>query len=543
MQNTFYHIPEPYNEPVLNYQSGSEERGLMKAELKRQYDRRVDIPLIIGGKEIRTGDTRTVVCPHEHGHILADYHLAGPKEAAMAIESALSARQFWSDLKWPDRAAIFLKMADLITTKYRYVLNAATMLGQSKNVHQAEIESACEMADFLRFNVKQADSIYRDQPLSAPGIWNRMEYRPLEGFVFAVSPFNFTAIAGNLATAPALMGNTVVWKPSSHSVLSNYYLMQLFEEAGLPSGVINFIPGSGREIGKTVLGDERLAGLHFTGSTQTFQQMWQQIAGNIGQYKNYPRIVGETGGKGYVFMHASAGVEQTAAAIVRAGFEYQGQKCSAASRVYVPRSAWGALKDTLLDMVGKIRVGHVMNFTNFVNAVIDEQAYEKIMGYIHKVNTSKEANIITGGNGDKTEGYYIKPTIVETSDPEFITMQEEIFGPVVTVYVYADEDYESTLELCDRTSPYGLTGAVFARDRGAVSLAEKVLTNSAGNFYINDKPSGAVVGQQPFGGSRASGTNDKAGSYLNLTRWMTTRSIKENFSPPSDFRYAFMDEA
>jgi 1-pyrroline-5-carboxylate dehydrogenase len=370
-----------------------------------------------------------------------------------------------------------------------------------------------------------------------------MEYRPLEGFVFAVSPFNFTAIAGNLATAPALMGNTVVWKPSSQSVLSNYYLMQLFEEAGLPSGVINFIPGSGREIGKTVLGDERLAGLHFTGSTQTFQHMWQQIAGNIGQYKNYPRIVGETGGKGYVFMHASAGVEQTAAAIVRAGFEYQGQKCSAASRVYVPRSAWGALKDTLLDMVGKIRVGHVMNFTNFVNAVIDEQAYEKIMGYIHKVNTSKEANIITGGNGDKTEGYYIKPTIVETSDPEFITMQEEIFGPVVTVYVYADEDYESALELCDRTSPYGLTGAVFARDRGAVSLAEKVLTNSAGNFYINDKPSGAVVGQQPFGGSRASGTNDKAGSYLNLTRWMTTRSIKENFSPPSDFRYAFMDEA
>ena len=543
VHNTFYHIPEPYNEPVLDYAAGSVERKRMKAELKRQYAQKIEIPLIVGGKRVKTGNIGRVVCPHDHGHVLAEYHLAGPDEAAMAIESALEAKRLWNGFEWTQRAAVFLKMADLLTTKYRFVMNAATMLGQSKTVHQAEIEAVCEMADFLRFNVKHAERIYIDQPLSERGIWNRLEYRPLEGFVFAVSPFNFTAIAGNLATAPALMGNAVVWKPSSLSVLSNYYLMQILEDAGLPGGVINFIPGSGVDIGKTVLADNRLAGLHFTGATTTFQHMWRTIAGNIGQYRNYPRIVGETGGKGFLVMHASAGIAETAAAIVRAGFEYQGQKCSACSRVYVPRSAWPALKDALMTMIKEIRMGDVIDFSNFVNAVIDERAYDNIMGYISTVRSSGEARIVAGGIGEKSEGYYIRPTIVETSDPEFVTMREEIFGPVVTVYVYDDDAYADTLELCDRTSPYGLTGSVFAKDREAVALAEKVLTHSAGNFYINDKPSGAVVGQQPFGGSRASGTNDKAGSYLNLIRWMTTRSIKENFSPPSDFRYTFMNKA
>jgi 1-pyrroline-5-carboxylate dehydrogenase len=514
----------------------------LKDELRRQYDQEIEIPLVIGGQAITTGKTGKITCPHDRGHVLAVYHRAGKKEAKLAIEAAMASRQRWVDLDWSQRAAVFLKMADLISTKYRYVLNAATMLGQSKTAFQAEIESACEMADFLRFNVKQAEDIHTIQPISTRRVWNRLAYRPLEGFVFAVTPFNFTAIAGNLATAPAVMGNTVVWKPSSRSLLSNYYLMQLFMEAGLPEGVINFIPGSGSDIGSTVLADQRLAGLNFTGSTGTFQSLWLEIARNITHYRNYPRIVGETGGKGYVFMHASGGVAETAAAIVRAGFEYQGQKCSACSRVYVPQSQWQDLKTALLSMISQIKVGSVMDFSNFMNAVIDERAFENIMGYIRQAASSESTEIIAGGNGDKSSGYYIDPTLVVTSDPKFVTMQEEIFGPVVTVYVYDDHAYADTLDLCDQTSPYGLTGSIFARDRAAIRLAEKKLSHTAGNFYINDKPSGAVVGQQPFGGSRASGTNDKAGSHLNLIRWTSPRTIKENFSPPRDFRYAFMDE-
>lgn len=543
MGNTFYKMPEPYNEPIVDYFPGSKERGRLKAELERQYNGEIEIPLIIGGQDIRTGNTGEVVCSHEHGHVLAVYHKAGEREAGLAIEAAMESRKTWISLDWSQRAAIFLKMADLISTKYRYILNAATMLGQSKTAYQAEIEAACEMADFLRFNVRQAEEIYANQPMSAPGVWNRLEYRPLEGFVFAVTPFNFTAIAGNSAIAPAVMGNTVVWKPSSRSLLSNYYLMGLFKEAGLPEGVINFIPGSGSVIGNTVLADHRLGGLNFTGSTSTFQSMWLRISQHIRHYRSYPRIVGETGGKGYVFMHASAEVAETATAIVRSGYEYQGQKCSACTRVYAPRSRWQELETTLLSMLKKIKVGDVKDFTNFMNAVIDERAFNKIMSYIAKANDSTSTKIIAGGRGDKSRGYYIDPTLIVTKDPGFITMEEEIFGPVVTVYIYDDLAYESTLELCDQTSPYGLTGSIFAKDRGAMAIAEKKLSDTAGNFYINDKPSGAVVGQQPFGGSRASGTNDKAGSHLNLVRWTTPRTIKENFSPPTDFRYAFMDEA
>ena len=543
MNNTYASIPRPYNEPVKEYLPGSHEKRLLKAELERQYTQEIEIPLIIGDREIYTGRTAKVVCPHEHRHVLAVYHQAGAKEVSMAINAALQAKQAWSDMNWSHRASIFMKMADLISTRYRYILNAATMLGQSKSVYQAEIEAACELADFLRFNVHFANEIYSNQPESTPGTRNRMAYRPLEGFIAAITPFNFTAIAGNLTTAPTLMGNTLVWKPSSSSVLSNYYLMQLFAEAGLPGGVINFIPGPGTAIAETVLTDPNLAGVHFTGATKTFQSMWLKTAQHIGRYKNYPRLVGETGGKGYLFMHHSADIEETATAIVRAGYEYQGQKCSACSRVYVPRSKWSELKSTLLSMIQTIKRGDVRDFSNFMNAVIDQTSYDNIMGYIEKAGSTDQARILFGGHGDDRNGYFIEPTLIETRDPHFVTMQEEIFGPVVTVFVYEDDQYQATLDLCDKTSPYGLTGAVFAKERKAIALAEKILYNSAGNFYINDKPTGAVVGQQPFGGSRASGTNDKAGSYLNLIRWVSAQTVKENFAPPRDYQYPFMKVA
>ncbi len=459
----------------------------------------------------------------------------------MAIEAALEIKRDWENLPWIERASIALKAAELISTKYRYILNGATMLNQSKNVQQAEIDSTCELADFLRFNAHYMSQIYQSQPLSSSGTLNRMEYRPLEGFVFAVTPFNFTAIAGNLPTAPAIMGNTVLWKPASNAVFSGYHLMKLFQEAGFPDGVINFIPGSGAAIGDIVLGDENLAGVHFTGSTDVFQRMWKTIGACIPKYKSYPRIVGETGGKDFIFAHESADVEPLITALVRGAFEYQGQKCSAASRAYIPKSLWASVKEKLAVVLGDVKTGDPRDFSNFVNALIDEKAFDNAMSYLKKVEASKDAEIIFGGHGDKSKGYFLSPTVIEVRKPGFVTMLEEIFAPILSVYVYDDNRYEETLELCNKTSPYGLTGAVFATDRKAVVLASEILRHAAGNFYINDKPTGAVVGQQPFGGARASGTNDKAGSWLNLLRWTSVRTIKENLCPPKDFRYPFMD--
>ncbi len=543
MTNAIFNLPDFNNEPVQTYAPGSRERALLKAELDRQYGQELDIPLIIGGKEIRTGKLQKVVCPHEHGHVLARYHEAGEAEIKLAIEAALSAKHDWEALPWEDRAAIFHKMASLISSKYRYILNAATMLNQSKNAYQAEIDSTCETADFFRYNAKFMEQIYRNQPSSNSHTWNRVHYRALEGFVFAVTPFNFTAIGANLATAPAIMGNTVVWKPASTSILSNYYLMQLYKEAGLPDGVINFVPSRGSVIGKVVLEHESLAGLHFTGSTGTFNSMWKTIADNVGKYRIYPRLVGETGGKDYIFVHNSAELPQAATAIIRAAFEYQGQKCSACSRVYAPASRWPELKALLLDLLSQIRMGDVRDFRNFMNAVIDENSFDNTMRYIEQARASEKAEIISGGKGDKSVGYFIEPTVIVTTDPHFITMEEEIFAPVLTVYVYEDEKLEETLQTLDQTSPYALTGAVFARDRYVINHLTEALANTAGNFYINDKCTGAMVGHQPFGGARASGTNDKAGSFLNLIRWTSPRTIKECFAPPMGVQYPFMGEA
>jgi 1-pyrroline-5-carboxylate dehydrogenase len=478
--------------------------------------------------------------PHDHRHVLARYHRAGEQESRLAVEAALAAHHQWETMAWIERVSIARRAAELIHNRYRYILNAATMLNQSKSVHQAEIDAACEVADFLRFNAFYLSGIYAEQPCSAPGILNRMEYRALEGFVFAVSPFNFTSIAANLPTAPALMGNTVVWKPASTAVLSGYYLMRLFQEAGFPDGVINFIPGSGAAVGDRVLAEPMLAGVHFTGSTAVFRGIWRTIGQNIDTYRSYPRVVGETGGKDFVFMHASADVQETAVGLVRGAFEYQGQKCSAASRAYIPRSHWPELKAALGDMIGQIKMGSPRDFENFMNAVIDEAAFDKIMGYIAGAKESPAARVVFGGSGDKREGYFIEPTVIVTTDPHFVTMEEEIFGPVLTVFVYEDKEYEQTLHLCSDTSPYALTGAVFAHDRQAIITASRILSYAAGNFYINDKPTGAVVGQQPFGGARASGTNDKAGSHLNLHRWAIPRTIKENLAPPRDFKYPYM---
>lgn len=542
MNNSIFNFPEPGNERICDYLKGSPERIALDAELKRQASIEVEIPLIIGGKEIRTGDTGKVVMPHNHGHVLATYHKASAKEVNMAIESAVEAHKTWSNLPWTTRGAIILKVAELISTKYRALVSAATMLGQSKNFYQSEIDSVCELIDFLKFNAHFAGNIYEMQPKSAPNQLNRMEFRALEGFVFAISPFNFTAIAGNLNLAPVMMGNTTVWKPATTSLLSNYYIMKIFMEAGVPAGVINFVPGSGQVIGNEVLNSPDLAGIHFTGSNSTFNYLWQGVAKNLNKYKSYPRLVGETGGKDFIFVHPTADVSNVAINAVRGAFEFQGQKCSAASRMYVPKSLWPAIREQMEEMVSQIKVGDVTDPNNFVNAVIDESAFDLIASYIDHAKNSNDAEIIMGGGYDKSKGYFVDPTVILTTNPHFKSMQEEIFGPVLTVYVYEDKDLEQALELCESTSPYGLTGAIFGQDREEMERLTQKLRYSAGNFYINDKPTGAVVGMQPFGGSRASGTNDKAGGEFNLTRWVSPRTIKETFVAPTDFRYPYMNE-
>jgi len=544
MANAIFNITVPQNEPVKSYAPGTPERSALKTKLDEMQKQEIEIPIIIGGKEIRTGDTEKCVMPHNHKHVLAKYHKAGTKEVQMAITSAMDAHKIWSRMEWPDRAAVLLKAADLLgLTEWRYILNAATMLGQSKNPFQAEIDAAAELADFFRFNVYYAMKIYQEQPLHSPfGMWNRMEYRPLEGFIFAVAPFNFTSIAGNLPTAPALMGNVALMKPASSAVYSGYWIIKLLEAAGMPAGVINFIPGSGSKVGHPVLDSEYFGGIHFTGSTPTFQSLWKTAANNLPKYKAYPRLVGETGGKDFIFAHESADLKALGVALIRGAFEYQGQKCSAPSRAYIPKSIWSQLKDYMISELKTVKMGDPTDFTNFFNAVIDKNAFTTITNYIKYAKSSSEAEIIYGGNFDDSVGYFIEPTVIVTTNPKFKTMEEEIFGPVLTIYVYDDNKYEETLHVCDQTSPYSLTGAIFAQDRKAIELADKILTNAAGNFYINDKPTGAVVGQQPFGGARASGTNDKAGSYLNLLRWVSARTIKENFIPPKDYRYLFMSE-
>jgi 1-pyrroline-5-carboxylate dehydrogenase len=542
MNNAIYNFPEPLNEPVLTYLPGSSERMLIEKELEEQFTNKIDIPLIIGGKEIRTGKTAKVVMPTDHNHVLATCHLATEKEVKLAIKSALEARECWGTLSWMERAGIMIRAAELISKVYRYKLNAATMLGQGKNLFQAEIDSACEVIDYLRFNSHFASLIYEEQPLSDYQTLNRLEYRPLEGFIYTITPFNFTAIASNLNTSVALMGNTTVWKPATSAVLSNYYFMKALREAGLPDGVINFVPGSGSMMSSIILDHPDLAGIHFTGSNATFNTLWKQVSENLPRYRSYPKLVGETGGKDFIFAHNSARPLELATAIIRGSFEYQGQKCSAASRAYIPKSIWGLTKTHLLRMISEIRSGDVRDLQNFVNAVIDEPAYDRIMGYLEKARSSDMAEIIAGGHGDKKKGWFIEPTIILTTDPKFITMEEEIFGPVMTIYIYEDSKYEETLRICDETSPYGLTGAIFSNDKYAMVRACRILRYSAGNFYINDKPTGAMVGQQPFGGARASGTNDKAGSYLNLIRWVSPRTIKETLIPATDFRYPYMLE-
>jgi len=540
MNNAIINFSEPANEPVLQYLPGSEENRLLNLELKRQLSQKIEIPLIINGKEIYTGIIHEVVMPSDHGHILALCHQASEKEVNMAVEAALTAKSLWMNLSWIERSSIMLKAAELISTKYRYLINAATMLGQSKNIMQAEIDSVCESIDFLRYNSFFASQIYDSQPSSTNSTINRMEYRPLEGFVYTISPFNFTAIALNLNTSVVLMGNTTVWKPATTSVLSSYYLMKVLIEAGLPDGVINFVSGSGSTISNFVLSHPMFAGIHFTGSTTTFKGLWRQITDHLEHYRSYPKIVGETGGKDFIFAHSSSDVDELATAMIRGSFEYQGQKCSAASRAYIPASMWPRVKKAVTDMLAQITVGDVLDPNNFVNAVIDEKSFNAIMKYIDFAKNSKAATIIAGGEGDKSKGYFVQPTIILTTDPHFKTMEEEIFGPVLTVYVYEDKDFEATLRICDATSPYALTGSIFSRDRNATMLAFDILRYSAGNFYINDKPTGAMVGQQPFGGARASGTNDKSGSKLNLLRWVSPRTIKETLVPPTDFRYPYM---
>ena len=543
MINALYKIPHAENERVLTYAPGTPERESVKKVLNELMAEKIEIPVIIGGKEIYTGKTGTVVCPHDHQHVLATYHMAGEKEIKMAIEAALEARKEWANMPAESRAAIFKKMAVLLAKPYGDLLNASTMLGQSKTIFQAEIDAACELIDFFNFNTFYMSEIYKNQPDYSPtGTWNQLEYRALEGFVFALTPFNFTSIAGNLPTSPAIMGNTVVWKPSRTQMYSAYFLMKLFKEAGLPDGVINFLPGSGAQIGDIVFKHPDFAGIHFTGSTEVFQHVWKTIGENISNYKSYPRIVGETGGKDFIVAHRSADVDALVVAMVRGAFEFQGQKCSAASRVYIPDSLWGEVKEKYVKMVKTIKMGSPLDFSNFMTAVIDESAFDKIAGYIDYAKASKDAEIITGGGYDKSVGYFIEPTTIVTTNPKFKTMEEEIFGPVLTVYVYKADEYEATLKLVDETSPYALTGAVFAQDRAAVLVAKDRLVNAAGNFYINDKPTGAVVGQQPFGGARASGTNDKAGSSINLMRWVSVRTVKENFNPPKAYEYPFMDE-
>ncbi|MGM0608235.1 MAG: L-glutamate gamma-semialdehyde dehydrogenase [Candidatus Muiribacteriota bacterium] len=542
MSNAFFQVRKPANEPIRSYKPGSEEKKSLKEQIKKMKNNQIEIPAIIGGKEIKTGNTAECIMPHNKNHVLAKYHKVGEKEIELAAEEAVKAQKKWQNMPWQHRVAIFLKAAELLAGPYRDVLNAATMLGQSKTAHQAEIDSACELIDFLRYNSYYLTEIYKDQPLATQECWNRVEYRPLEGFIFAVTPFNFSAIAGNLPTSPAMLGNVCLWKPASSAVLSGYYFMKILEEAGLPKGVINFIPGSGSKVGNIVMNNKYLAGVHFTGSTGVFQGMWRTVASNLEKYNGYPRIVGETGGKDFIFAHESAETESLKTALIRGAYEYQGQKCSAASRAYIPKKIWEEIKGDLINQIKNIKMGDVEDFTNFMGAVIDEKAFNSIKEYIDYAAESNKAEFLTGGKYDDSKGFFIEPTIILTDDPMFKTMQEEIFGPVLTVYVYDEKDLDKTLKLCDEGSPYALTGAIFAQDREALIKMEKALCHTAGNFYLNDKPTGAVVGQQPFGGGRASGTNDKAGSKLNLLRWVNVRTIKENFVPAKDYRYPFMGE-
>jgi 1-pyrroline-5-carboxylate dehydrogenase len=532
-------VPPPTNEPIRAYAPGSPERAALKARLKDMAGEQVEIPVVVGGREIRTGDTVDVVMPHDHGHVLATMHKARASDVEAAISAARKAWKEWAAWPWEDRAAVVLKAAELLTTSWRNTILASTMLGQSKTVHQAEIDAACEMIDFFRFNVAFAEELYREQPQTDHSMWNMSDYRALEGFVFAVTPFNFTAIGGNLSSSPALMGNTVLWKPASTAALSSWYTYKLFEAAGMPPGVINFLPGDGASVSQVALNSPDLAGVHFTGSTAVFNSMWSNIGSNMGRYRSYPRIVGETGGKDFIVAHPSADVQALAVAMVRGAFEYQGQKCSAASRAYVPKSIAAEVKARATAMMEEIRMGDTRDFRNFMGAVIDERSFDRISEYV--ADAKQNATIVHGGETDKKKGYFVKPTLVETSDPGYRLLCEEIFGPVLTLHVYDDAKWAQTLEIVDRTSPYALTGAVFAQDRAAIRQASAVLRHAAGNFYINDKPTGAVVGQQPFGGARASGTNDKAGSKLNLVRWVSARTVKENLAPPHDWRYPFLE--
>jgi len=539
--HAIFRAPEPVNEPVKSYAPGTTEREELQRRLRELESRQLEIPLVIGGEEVRTGDTFAAVMPHRRSHVLAQVHKGGGGEVARAIGAAAEAWNDWSRTPWEERAAVFLRASELLAGPWRSTLNAATMLGQSKTAHQAEIDAACELIDFWRFNVKYMTRIYEEQPASSPGVWNRLEYRPLEGFVFAVTPFNFTAIAGNLPSSVALMGNTVVWKPASTAAYAAWWLMKLYEEAGLPPGVINLVYGSGSQVGDPALANPDLAGIHFTGSTDVFNGMWKTVAGNLDTYRNYPRIVGETGGKNFIVAHPSADVDAVATAIVRGSFEYQGQKCSAASRVFAPSNLWPELRERLVEEVRGLRMGDVSDFSNFLGAVIDGSSFATQKAAIDEANSSGgTASVLVGGGYDDSDGWFVEPTVIETTDPGFRTMREELFGPVVTVFVYDERRYDDTLDLIDRGTPYGLTGAVFARERAAVETAQQKLRYAAGNFYVNDKPTGAVVGQQPFGGSRASGTNDKAGSLWNLIRWVSPRTIKETFVPPTDYRYPFL---
>jgi 1-pyrroline-5-carboxylate dehydrogenase len=540
--NGRFRVPPPVNEPVLAYAPGSRERRELEAKLTELSASEVEIPLVIGGEEVRTGDTSAVVMPHDHGHLIGRCHQAGPREVARAIEASQEAWQAWSRTRWEDRAAIFLRAAELLATTWRATLNASTMLGQSKTAHQAEIDAACELIDFLRFNVHFAERIYEDQPISSPGVWNRSDYRPLEGFVYAVTPFNFTAIGGNLPTAPAIMGNVVLWKPSSSALHSAHYVMRLLMEAGLPPGVVNFIPGNPVTVTESLIEDPAFSGIHYTGSTSVFQSLWKQMGENISTYRTYPRIVGETGGKDFIVAHPSADPEAVATAMIRGAFEYQGQKCSAASRAYIPEGLWAEIEPGLVRDIDTLTMGDVRDFRNFTGAVISARAFRDISGYLERARSGSDVEVLAGGTFDDAQGWFIRPTLLRAHDPAHETMCEEIFGPVLTVFVYPDQRWTETLGLAERTSPYGLTGAVFARERAALSEADETLRFAAGNFYVNDKPTGAVVGQQPFGGARASGTNDKSGSALNLLRWVSPRSIKEMFVPPTDYRYPFMAE-
>ncbi len=535
-----FRVPVPTNEPVWNYAPGTHERSKLEAAILTLKANPVDVPMYIGSEEIRNDNKVEMTAPHDHELKLGTYSKGSSDDVRNAIKAAMRAKPMWEAMPWEQKAAIFLKAADLIAGPYRYEFNAATMLGHSKNAFQAEIDAVCELVDFFRYNVQYAQEIYDMQPGNQPTMWNRVEYRPLEGFVFAVTPFNFVSIAGNLPTAPAIMGNTVVWKPASSVVYTAYFIMKILKEAGLPDGVVNMVTARGADVGGILLKNKDLAGIHFTGSTEVFQTMWKTVGTNIKRYRSYPRIVGETGGKDFVFAHPSADPDQVATAITRGGFEYQGQKCSAVSRCYIPRSLWPSIKETLTNHANEIKMGPADDFSCFFNAVIDKGAFESITAYIDFVKDAHQAEIVFGGNYDSSKGWYIEPTLVETTEPHFKLMEEEIFGPVVTVYVYEDEDFEKTLKICDQTSPYALTGAIFARDRKAIVKATNILRQAAGNFYINDKPTGAVVGQQPFGGARGSGTNDKAGSLLNLIRWTSARTIKETFIPPKDYKYPFM---